>query len=1206
MRHPLALLVLVFGSACQVPGLGGQAPTPRTAPLEALGAPPYCEQSEGPVGFPTFGCEGVSDDPCVVVGCFDGMCRQGSLFPGCCATDAACDEPSKLSVCNGFHGRCQAADGQPAGWCDYSPDADHPGCCLSTVECILRMLAGQVLEPTGQSCASDAECANVGPLGGACRDGFCVRRCDPSACLAGPCNAEGLVPRTYPRYGGSCHAWNARDPDGQPYSGDEWRACDYQPQPSDDCHVDSTSWVSPVVLNEVMIAPLAVDDALGEWVELVNTTEYPINLAGWYVGAWPDSALIGDAQRIAPSDACARIEPNGTFVVCRGSADPTVNGGVPCDAVMASPDAWSLPDEGGSIAVWAPGSQAPQPVDDVSYSADQVVPGVSLVLSHPYADQWEWTDAKWVTNGGLERLPYNDVDRGTPGSLNLDVQDPAFDADPRQHVFCADLDPCTLDVCAPARPNNCDHYPLNCGGGPECDTDADCTGAYPPDLDVAVDVAEPFGVVDPADAEAVRARFDEVMSKPCVQHACQFRKRPDAPHGCVAATYGRPDLDCHDYNPCTADRCTCNADDPTLCADGDPSNGYFACDYSEPVVPGEVCCNENADCPDDGDPNTIESCQQYRCERHVKPCYCVGPEDCTAATACEVAGCIECTACTYEPDPAKPGCCTSHADCRRQEVDREGRNLVTTLNVCCRDDEHSIDDDPALDALCVGVGDTAGYPRCISADAPGTCDQPADCELPIGQRCLTPYCVAHRCRPGPPATDGDPGTPGVQACCDLGEGATAGAGSCDDDDPCTLDACVDAGAAPLGTCVHSPDPGAPGCCSDDEGCASDDPCTRAVCRIHGDAPYPTCDLLDLGALGLCCAVDGDCYDGDPCTAEWCVDRLCRSWKPDPACCLSAGDCPPTGDACAKKTCSFGACTLEPTANCIVNLPYEQDFEFGVPFYDQALVTPDTVSWEVSGAEAGAWVVTDAPENGEPWSRHLRFAPGFDAAPVEPACVELPDLNTLGLQSVGIGLVFRHALHGTGGQPGLVLTVQARNRVTEGWEPLWTLDAPGDEEAREVEVLVPPNTTERAFLGVSGSPLTHVRFCAEAPSLPAGVGWALDDVVVARGRPPAIEVLPGSLAVSRGADVHLARLKAVDPDLDVVGFALSGAPGFVALTTTEGSNTTTVDLRAMDAECDGSGAAISVFSFRVRASDGALFTDVSFVLTVTDCAPAPGE
>ena len=1206
MRRALSLLVLLPWSACQAPGPGGQDPAPGTVLLQALAGPPSCEQTEGPVGFPAFGCEGLSEDPCVVVGCFDGVCRQGKLFAGCCATDQACDEPSKLTVCNGFQGRCQLFDGQGVGRCDYDPDALHPGCCLTSHDCGLELLAGKVLASTGRACAADAECADAGPQGGACRGGACVPRCDGSACVPVPCNAEGLAIRTYPAYGASCDHGETRDPDGVPASGDEWSACSFVPIPGDDCRPDADALSPPVRLSELMVAPQAVDDALGEWIELVNTSDRPINLAGWFVGAGAGPAPPGDAQRLAATDACARIEPNGTFVVCRGSADPAVNGSVPCDAVMASPDAWSLPDEGGAIALWGPGPEAPELVDSIQYAADQVVPGVSLALSHPYAAHWNGPGARWITQGGLARLACNEADHGTPGSLNLDVTDFAFDADPRAQVFCADLDPCTLDLCAPSAPNGCEHHALACGEAPGCETDADCTGTYPLDLDLAVDLAEPFGVLDTADADAVRARFDEVMSKRCVQHACQYRKRPDAPRGCVAADYGRPDLDCDDRNPCTRDRCACNADDPFLCADGDPSNGYFACDASEPVVPGEVCCRADADCPDDGDPATVEACHQYRCERSPRACWCTGPEDCTAATVCEVAGCMGCAACTYQPDPAKPGCCASHAECRLREAAREGRDVATTLDVCCRDAGHAVDDDPALNGLCEGLGAGAGYPRCVAALAPGTCDRPSDCELPVGQRCLTPQCVAHRCHAGPPAADGDPGTPGVQACCDRDAGATGDDGACDDGDPCTLDTCVDAGAAPLGACVHGPDPARPGCCSGDADCGADDPCVRAACRVHGVIAYPTCAVLDLGALGLCCTTDADCDDADACTVQWCIDHLCRAWKPDPACCQTKLDCPPARDACATGECAAGACALAPVADCVANLPYRQDFEFGAPFYDAALVAPDLVGWEVSGTEPEAWTVTDAPEGGTSWSRHLRFAPGADAGPGEPACVQLPGLNTSGMQNAGLGLVFRHALYAGGDPPDLVLTAEARNRVTEDWEPLWTLDTPGDGAAREVEVLVPPDTPERAFLGV---PRTGLRFCLAGPSFAAGVAWVLDDVGVARGRPPSVAVLPGALVLAPGADARLATLQATDPDADPVGFALSGAPAFVSLVAAGsfvegGVPVTVVDVRARDVACDGIGATAGVFPFRVRVSGGGLFSDVSLVLTVQGCAPLP--
>jgi uncharacterized repeat protein (TIGR01451 family) len=142
---------------------------------------------------------------------------------------------------------------------------------------------------------------------------------------------------------------------------------------------------------------------------------------------------------------------------------------------------------------------------------------------------------------------------------------------------------------------------------------------------------------------------------------------------------------------------------------------------------------------------------------------------------------------------------------------------------------------------------------------------------------------------------------GVDNNCD-GQVDEGGAALCDDENPCTVDACGgEAG------CSHDAIPGCVPCetasdCDDGNACTTET-CDGGVC---GHDPIPGCTS---------CESPSDCNDGNACTTETCIGGVCGH-DPVPGCtpCESPSDCN-DGNACTTETCIGGVCGHDPVPGC---------------------------------------------------------------------------------------------------------------------------------------------------------------------------------------------------------------------------------------------------------------------------------------------------
>jgi phosphatidylserine/phosphatidylglycerophosphate/cardiolipin synthase-like enzyme len=157
-----------------------------------------------------------------------------------------------------------------------------------------------------------------------------------------------------------------------------------------------------LVINEILYDPAKSSDEQGEWVELFNPGDEPVDIAGWALRDQGTNSHLVTGSVIVPA---------GGFAVLARSGDAKVNGGVAADYVYG--DDFKLANDGDAVVLQDPNGAV---VDSVSYGVTAPWPlataGVSIELSTPSADNTK--GASWQ----LAVLPFGAGDLGTPGKPN--------------------------------------------------------------------------------------------------------------------------------------------------------------------------------------------------------------------------------------------------------------------------------------------------------------------------------------------------------------------------------------------------------------------------------------------------------------------------------------------------------------------------------------------------------------------------------------------------------------------------------------------------------------------------------------------------------------------------------------------------------------------------------------------------------------------
>ncbi|MCB9788163.1 MAG: lamin tail domain-containing protein [Deltaproteobacteria bacterium] len=772
-------------------------------------------------------------DPCTTDTCgVSGVCFHESIA-GCCnkVNDTRCNDDDACTVdsCNVATNSCVNTDNGDPLCCNTKSDCTPSNPCLAHI-CYINAVSGEHRCRYGPQeigcCTNDTQCADANPCTlDACEyanisdeKGSCSHEPDPAkpACCLSKNDCDDNDLSTLDK----CVS----------------NVCVHEDDPTY-CSLPPTSGL---VINEMMVAPGGIDDALGEWFELYNSTSQPINLTGYTIETDAGQThTLTAANAVSGPPLGLTIGAHSYYVLAR-NVDSTLNGGFKPQYQYVN---ITLPDKfesGADVTRTLTIKDASGTViDSVTYNTATwpSVNGHSYALSNPFVDNS--VVANWRAGGSnpnaAKNLKYGASSNnlyGTPKNANTDVflgvLDPV-NCDAPQTNACAE-GRCGLDnQCAYSNQAGCCTTNADCNDYDSCTTDT---------CDVATNTCNP-PVVDPL---CCKTTADCDDGNPCNLDRCiggTCRYSPVVVPGCCVSN-----ADCDDDDACTVDACDTVS---KVCKPGVPVVG----------TGGAQCCNHPDDC-DDGDPATIDLCSFNDsppiCVSVPDPDYCNQITDaCDDGVACTTDSCdVGLQKCRHE---LQPGCCTVNAQCPSDNDPCTAESCDTATGNCqslpvqgCCISDNACDDGNVCTVDSCGTSHV-----CHHEAVAGCCLTSSDCD--DGSSCTTDTCSGNVC------------THQAQtSCCTPGGSQAVLVGQCgpDPDGPATCFQweCTGAGACNLLQNAN--------CCSVSADCNDGDPCTTDICLSN-----KTCKHLQT-TTGGCCTVNSNCpeSDGNACTAPFCSAGLC--------------------------------------------------------------------------------------------------------------------------------------------------------------------------------------------------------------------------------------------------------------------------------------------------------------------------------------------
>jgi hypothetical protein len=747
------------------------------------------------------GCCNTAEDCDDGLFCTDDACSAGTCAytatedASCCDTDADCavDDPCVATM-------CYKSVTKGVQFCRMGPPA--PGCCTAPEDC-----------DDDDQCTIDSCYVAPGDEVGECT--YVPDPADPLCCVdVGDCE------------------------DQDPYTMD---ACvDHQCQHIHDESVCLLPEASGLVINEMMVAPGAVADYVGEWFEIYNPTSSGVQVNNWTIetsagesytinhlglqvlpggylsfGRLKEPDKVGFTVHHAYGDAITFPDPLETGSTESWTLRLSDDEGLLVDEVAFDSETWDVVD-GRSVELrnplmdnhgpdnWRPAGQSEIPAKNQVYgpitfklygSPRMANMSAFLGLEDATCELPEGSDV--CTEGRcnlqaacefIQRESCCQVDEdcedGNPCTVRTCIEDLNLCTLPVATPNCCltdsecdDGDPCNLDRCIGSRCRHSPHIVPGC-----CHLDSDCEDGSVCTINLCDPDDDTCGVPLPADPNCCAADANCDDGSPATLNVCDIEVNlcvyPQDPEFCTSAADP-----CDDDNPCTTDSCSVG---PQLC--------------NHLPVPG--CCLSSEQCSDDG-----QACTQAICQPGTHQCAHV-----------QLAGCCDVAADCDDGNPCTDELCSSLNNCHHRPVED-----------CCIADAECNDGDPCTVDLC-------NFGGCVHQHQDGCCT-PGSVQGILQSQCggLPDVCDLWSC-------DGA----GLQGECelDIGAGCCESQEDCDDDNICTLNFC-----AVGNTCKTLPLTTG-GCCASNFNCATTEFC---------DLVSNTC-LVQQG-VGAVCVGDADCDTG---------------------------------------------------------------------------------------------------------------------------------------------------------------------------------------------------------------------------------------------------------------------------------------------------------------------------------------------------------
>jgi hypothetical protein len=464
---------------------------------------------------------------------------------------------------------------------------------------------------------------------------------------------------------------------------------------------------------------------------------------------------------------------------------------------------------------------------------------------------------------------------------------------------CDDANPCTEDYCDAIV--GCLHSANSaaCDDGDLCTVSDACSGG----LCVGGGSKCDDGNACTFDTCALGACSHYDNSDPCDDgDACTLND------GCVTGScIGGGVNPCDDGNVCTADSCSGSCQHSPLSTGG--------CDDGNACTSGDTClsggCVGTAKDCSDNNACTLDLCDTVTatCSHPPQAGACDDGNDCTVSDTCNngqclgtTPGCDDSNPCTSDTCDAQGGC--KHTALTGTSCDKDVCNVNGTCDtgVCaftvakdCSDGDACTGDSCNLATGCKHLGLNSGNcatDACLSGMtcSAGKCQGGSAISCNDSEACTEDSCnsasgcvhapVSGTCDDGNACTSGD--------VCSAGKCLSGGATNCNDNNPCTDDAC-----SPLGGCSHTGNNANP--CSDGFSCTTES-CVSGKCVVTADSAV--------------------CGDSNVCTDDSCAPGSNGS-NPTTGCRNANNAAPCTdGSLCTTNdTCIGGACVSGPPLNC---------------------------------------------------------------------------------------------------------------------------------------------------------------------------------------------------------------------------------------------------------------------------------------------------